>query len=62
MRPRVLLFLVLGAGVVAACSSGGTHAPAVAGFSPGDAQRTIDSDLPRTVDCGGNTFQPEQDS
>jgi hypothetical protein len=48
VRAGVLLVLVLATGAVAACSSGATPAPAAAGFSPADVQRTIDSDLPRT--------------
>ena len=48
MRAGVLLVLVLGTGAVTACSSGRSPAPAPAGFSPADVQRTIDSDLPRT--------------
>jgi hypothetical protein len=43
----VLLVLVAGAAALAACSSGGTPAPAAVGFTAADVQRTIDGDLPR---------------
>lgn len=45
---RAAAFLLLLAGMVAGCSSGGDGGAAPRGFTPVDVQRTIDTELPRT--------------